>query len=390
MFDYPLIKIRFNRRKTATRTHAASVEIEISYLRKRKWFSSGVRVLAQQWSESAQRVVNHFDQASLNERIYALHRTITGIVNDMAARNDVFSFEALDAALERGHGRGSFVEYAEKRISERGELRESTRRTQRKLISALLDFKQINTFSSVTKSNILAFDDWLHSRGISQSTVHSYHKFLKTYIHDAMAHGMLEHDPYIGVKISRGKSRQREHLSAAELARLRKCDNLPAALHKVRDMFLLQCFTGLAYSDLIKNDFSKLREASGRKVLTGQRVKTGENYYVVLVPEAVEILERYDYNMPKMSLQQYNMRLKAVADISGMTKKLTSHVGRHTAACLMLNHGVPMEVVKEVLGHTDIKTTQIYAHLVNVTVNEHLARYERELESAMGHKSAKG
>lgn len=149
-------------------------------------------------------------------------------------------------------------------------------------------------------------------------------------------------------------------------------------------------FTGLAYSDLIKNDFSKLREASGRKVLTGQRVKTGENYYVVLVPEAVEILERYGYNMPKMSLQQYNMRLKAVSDISGINKKMTSHVGRHTAACLMLNHGVPMEVVKEVLGHTDIKTTQIYAHLVNVTVNKHLARYERELESAMGHEPAKG
>lgn len=390
MFDYPLIKIRFNRRKTATRTQTASVEIEISYLRNRKWFSTGVRVLIQQWSESAQRVVNHYDQASLNERIYALHRTITGIVNDIVTRGDVFSFDLLDAALDRGHVRGSFIEYAEKRIDERGDLRESTRRTQRKLISALHEFKKISTFSSVTKTNILAFDDWLHAKGITQSTVHSYHKFLKTYIHDAMAHGMLDRDPYVGVKISRGKSRQREHLSAAELARLRECDKLPEALHKVRDMFLLQCFTGLAYSDLMKNDFSDLKSSTGRKVLTGQRVKTGENYYVVLVPDAVEILERYDYEMPRMSLQQYNMRLKAVADISGINKTLTSHVGRHTAACLMLNHGVPMEVVKEVLGHTDIKTTQIYAHLVNVTVNAHLARYERELERSMAHDSAKG
>lgn len=390
MFDYPLIKIRFNRRKTATRSHAASVEIEISYLRKRKWFSTGVRVLLQQWSEVAQRVVNHFDQASLNNKIYSLHRAITELVNDMSTKGEVFSFEALEAALDHGQRRGSFVDYAARRIEERGDLRESTRRTQRKLIPALHDFNMIKTFASLTKNNILAFDDWLHSKGICQSTIHCYHKLLKTYIHDAIAHGFLDKDPYIGVKISRGKSREREHLSPGEIAQLRDCANLPEPLHKIRDMFLLQCFTGLAYSDLMKNDYSRLKHSDERKVLTGRRVKTGENYYVVILPEAQSILERYDYNIPKMSLQQYNIRLKAVADIAGIDKKLTSHVGRHTAACLMLNHGVPMEVVKEVLGHTDIKTTQIYAKLVNSAVNEHLARYSKALDVAMSESSAKG
>lgn len=125
---------------------------------------------------------------------------------------------------------------------------------------------------------------------------------------------------------------------------------------------------GLAYADFSKFDFRDIIERNGKFVLNDVRQKTGEEFYILIMPRAMEILKKYGNRLPVMSNQQYNMRLKVVADAAGIDKKLTSHMGRHTYATLALNNGVKIEVLARMLGHADIKTTQVYARLIDTTV----------------------
>lgn len=112
----------------------------------------------------------------------------------------------------------------------------------------------------------------------------------------------------------------------------------------------MQCLTGLAYSDIIKLDFEKVELRNGQYVLNDERAKTGVDFTVVLLPEVLDILKRYGYKLPKFSNQQYNMRLKLVADAAGIDKPIASHWGRRTFGMYLLNNGFSMEVVAKVLG----------------------------------------
>ena len=148
--------------------------------------------------------------------------------------------------------------------------------------------------------------------------------------------------------------------------------DLPSdTLKRVRDLFVLQCLTGLSYSDLMDFDFSKVNLRRGQHVLSECRNKTGVSYTIVLLPEVMEILERYNNELPKISNQQYNLRLKVVAQATGIEKPIASHWGRRTCGMYLLNKGFTMEVVAKVLGHKSIKTTEaVYAKILDKSVED--------------------
>ena len=102
--------------------------------------------------------------------------------------------------------------------------------------------------------------------------------------------------------------------------------------------------------------------------LKKQRTKTGVIYIIPLSSTAIEILERYDYSLPIISNQRYNSYLQEIAEICGIGKNLTSHIARHTAATLLLNSGISIDVVAKILGHSNTKMTQHYAKLLDKTV----------------------
>ena len=93
------------------------------------------------------------------------------------------------------------------------------------------------------------------------------------------------------------------------------------------------------------------------------------------------ILEKYGYELPKISNQKYNAALKAVAAGAGIKFSLTSHCGRHTFATYCLNHGVSIETLAPMMGHSDIKTTQIYARMVNKTIESAFEGLEESLKN---------
>ena len=102
--------------------------------------------------------------------------------------------------------------------------------------------------------------------------------------------------------------------------------------------------------------------------LKKKRGKTGVTYILPLNDTAISLLRKYDFELPIITNQKYNAYLKEIANICGIKKTLTTLLARHTAATLMLNAGIAIEVVSKTLGHSNTKMTQHYAKLLDKTV----------------------
>ena len=246
--------------------------------------------------------------------------------------------------------------------------------------ASLREFDRIIYFSDLTKANITLYDDWLHAKGYSQPTIYNYHKRNKRYIHEAIKFDLLKNDPYKGERFSRGKHAIRKYLTAEELKKVKDAQIDSETICRVRDLFIFQAYTGISYADLAKFNFKRDVQKRGNKyVILDIRLKTEENYFIVLLSPAMEILKKYDYVLPIISNQQYNLRLKIVADYAGLDRNLTVHMSRHTFATMCLNNGVKMENVSKMLGHTNVRTTQQYAKVLNAEVEKDFEMLERIL-----------
>lgn len=385
---YPTLKFVFDRKHLATKKTKGLVQIEVLSERKRKWIGTGVKLFSDQWDDRAM-VINDPDMLATNKRLLEQRQRIQSWVDELARRGEEFEFDKLERFLETRVTGERFTDYIEVRIEERNDICEATKKSHRKLKNSLAEFGKIIYFTDLTKKNIMAYDQWLRERGLAQSTIHSFHKYMKIYINDAIRAEIIDSNPYVGFKIDRGHSAQRKYLSESELQAVVSAEIPVKTVARARDLFVFQCYTGFAYADLAKFDFSKVEQRNGRYVISDSRQKTDEVYFVVLLSPAVEILKRYDFKLPIISLQQYNSRLKLVADYAKLERDITSHMGRHTFATMALNRGAKIENVSKMLGHTDIATTQIYAKVLNTEVERDFAMLEKSLTPKKPRKKKK-
>lgn len=364
---YPTPRIVFDRKNRSSKTNKGTVDVEVCFKGRRRWISTGVRVLPNEWNND-KGVILRLDSVTLNAKIQKLFNNVNNFIHDLIRKDQDFTWEAFDTFLEIKNDSGSFIEFVEVENKSKTHLKPITVKNHKRLINSLKLYGKIKYFSDVTPINIIEWDKWLHEKEYKQTTISTYHKFMKLYIHDAMRKDLIDRDPYINFKVERGKPALRQYLTKEEIEKITNADLPGNTFDRVRDLFLFQCYTGLAYADLNKFDFQKVIERDGKYIIHDIRQKTGEDFYIVLLSKAIDILKKYNYVLPLITNQQYNMRLKIVAGASELSRNLTSHMGRHTYASLVLNQGISLEVLKEMMGHSDIRTTQIYARMVNKTV----------------------
>ena len=188
----------------------------------------------------------------------------------------------------------------------------------------------------------------------------------------------------------------REILTKEEIHLLMETPISSKKMSLVRDLFLFCCFTGLAFIDLYNLKEENVKEFfDGGEWIVIHRQKTGTEANIKLLDYPKQIMEKYrglceDGRVFPVPIYKSCMRaLERLGKKCGITKHLTWHVSRHTfATSICLSNGVPIETVSSLLGHKNIKTTQIYAKITKEKLNKDMDKLSLQLnhiEEYMGH-----
>lgn len=200
-------------------------------------------------------------------------------------------------------------------------------------------------------------------------------KFFKTVIIYARKCDVLNHDPFLNHSFHL-EHVDRGFLTDDELRSIMQKDFDIPRLDMVRDLFVFSCFCGLAYIDMSHLTQDNIVTLDGKRWIMINRQKTNIPSNIPLLEIPQLIIEKYKgrtkdgHLLPAISNQKVNAYLKEIADVCGINKRLSYHVARHTFATMSLSKGVPIESVSRMLGHTNIKTTQVYARITNKKIEE--------------------
>ena len=203
---------------------------------------------------------------------------------------------------------------------------------------------------------------------MSNNSAICYMRKLKTILIYAIHEGYISTNP-ITFKFHKDKVKKAP-LTLDEVRRIRTKELGSERVENIRDLFILQCYTGLAFRDMSSLSKKDIKiDKDGKEWIVKERIKTGVPAFIPILPVVKEILVKYNYHLPTLTNQKYNSYLKEIQEVCGIKKTLHSHLARHTCGTLLLNAGVDMLTVSKVLGHSSTKTTEaVYAKLLPETI----------------------
>lgn len=362
------LSIIHNRLGRGTAQKPVSIELRFSCKSQRKYISTGIKVTPSQWSDKQQIVIKCKDADSLNEKLDAFKERAQAVVAKMV-KDGITDLSAIPA-LFSGEERESetFIDYCKKRRDER-KVCEHTKKRYDVFIKFLQAWGKIVSFADCNVSKVRALDEYLHKQGKAQCTIYDYHKYLKLFINDAIVDGLVEQNPYkyLTFHIGKGEKQYVDCITEEQFNAIKALDIATPHLQQARDLFLFQCYTGLAYSDLMSFDYANCEEINGKWFYHAKRTKTDTDFVFQLLSPAVDLLKTYEFKLPTISNQKYNDYLKVIGHMVGVDR-LHTHMGRATAATLFLSKGMPINIVARVLGHTTLRQTTRYARTLNKDV----------------------
>ena len=242
----------------------------------------------------------------------------------------------------------------------------------------------------VTIHLINAFEQYLRvTLGLKNNTVWVYMITFKHIIALARAAGAIRSDPFSTYK-NRFEQVERGYLTEEELQRLMLEPLEEGTRRRVRDLFIFSAFTGLSYTDIRNLRWDNVREVfDGETWIVTRRRKTHTPTSLLLLDIPRQILERcgdrstsYIFRMPSNNC--CNDYLIDLGRQCGIATRITFHIARHTFATLSLSKGVPIETLSSILGHTSIRTTQIYAKITNKKISQDMNTLADKIKSLKG------
>lgn len=371
------VTVIFDRQKQLAKTGRGKVEIRV-YLTPtvRKYIAVG------------DTTKNGWKQYQLNPELLDRVERYEQVVQAMKLLGEDMTLENFNAHIDGDIVRKepenplnrNFIEFIKTELK-REKLKEGTMRHKNHVIETLECFGKIKTLADLTPANIRAFDRWLRDTGErTDVTIWGYHKRVKKYTRILKLNEIIERDPYEICRFSHGRSKVRTPLNETELLSIRKV-KLKDKLDRVRDLFIFAAYTGLSYVDVENFDFDTMTQKIGNMYyIDSTRTKTGTKFYTPILKPAMDVLKKYKFKLPQISNQKANDYLHVIEQTLGLQKSLTFHLARHSFATLALANDVPIENVARMLGHTDIKTTQIYCKILNTTIERHSNNLQRRIK----------
>ena len=329
----PLLEFVYDRKKTAGANKEGAVELRVTFERKQKYMTTGIRVLPKQWHKGT--IVKRLDALQLNQTMEKLMKDVRQIILEMLDDGHIDIFAIPDKLKRMREGNITFIEFCFKRaeIRKMNKADDSQERYDR-FLKFFESWVKIVSFEDITDFNIKALDDYLVKKKLKPySKWNNYHRFLNSFILDAISEGYIH------------------------------------------------TYTCLSYTDLKDFDATKIQEVKNMKVYTGKRAKTEQPFTIPLLLPALAILKKYKNALPIISNVKYNEYLKSVAQHAGIDKPVSSHWARHTGATLLLNGGTDMRIVSKICGHSSTRITeQVYAKLLDETVVDAMANLPKRHE----------
>lgn len=370
----------------------------------RATFSTGIYVLEDSWNKKTKQVVSTDKSAQLNnsqlfkiqEKVQHTYFKLESLNKEITATLLVDNLLNRKKKEEKAKSLFTLFEIHNKKVKSLvpSEYAPGTYERYCTSLKHIRDFVTIKykvtdfALKDVDHEFITEFDYYLRAtRKCNNNSTVKYLKNFKKIIRIALANNWIDKDPFINYKNKLEKV-DRGYLTVDELNRLCQKHFTIIRLEQVKDLFLFQCFTGLAYIDAQKITTEHLvKDENGVAWIRTRRTKTDTAINIPLLPKAAEIVKKYNglnkngQLLPMLSNQKVNAYLKEIADLCGIEKNLSSHLARHTfATTVTLAHGVSIESVSKMLGHTNLNTTKIYARMLDSRVLEEMQLLSKKLQ----------
>ena len=375
--------------------------LRVTYLNQRKNHSTGFNVNPTKWDAKKRAMKGAGEDArQVNAYILQTQSRLMELFNEMLKQRDVNVEVQLDRLMDKDVDTHTLLELVENHNKD-FEARIGTDYTfstfekydilRRKLevfIPRTYNKKDIR-LKDLTVKFMTEFDFYLKNHDKNQhNTATKYLKNLKKIINVAVVNGWLKENPFVAVK-SCYKDVDRVYLTQAELNALEAKQFALARLNLVRDLFLFQCYTGLAYSDMARLTIKNVSPGiDGSQWIITRRKKTDIRSAIPLLLQAEELINKYRTEkqsehtllLPVYSIQKFNAYLHEIAELCGIHKNLTSHVGRRTfATTIALANGIGLETISKILGHATTKITAQYAVVTDHKVGQDMAQLRKKL-----------
>lgn len=381
------IKYRFvyNRKKQLNKQGTALVQVEALLNQRKIYFKTNIYLKPEHWDKRTSQVIVHPQADDLNSMLFEFVLHLQGIELALWKRGVPATLSLLKDAMKKNRPVNvTFPAFAKEYVTH-SDRRESTKENLYTTITVLQEFRPGLDFKDITYSFLKEFEVYLREKGNGINTVAKHLRQLRTLVNEAINQGYIHADayPFRKFKIKQEKGRH-EFLTPDELRKLENLEVSDRKLRHVLDAFLFCCYVGLRYSDFCQLTPANFIRVNGKRWLHFKSIKTGIELrlplHLLFEGKALSILDRYCITefASLGSNSEVNKALSVIAGMARIKKHITYHTARHTCATLLIHQGVPITTVQRLLGHTSVKTTEIYSEILSSTIVRDLKAVKRK------------
>ena len=378
-------RLVYNRKKQLNKQGTALVQVEASLNQRKVYFKTNVYLRPEHWDKRIAQVCNHPQANDLNAMLFEFLLHLQGIELALWKRGVPATLSLLKDAMKKNRPVNvTFPVFAKEYVTH-SDRRESTKENLYTTITVLQEFRPGLDFKDITYTFLKDFEVYLREKGNGVNTVAKHLRQLRTLVNEAINQGYIHADayPFRKYKIKQEKGRH-EFLTPDELRKLENLEINDRKLRHVLDAFLFCCYVGLRFSDFCQLKQSNFIKVNGKKWLHFKSIKTGIELrlplHLLFEGKALAILDKY--NIAEFaslgSNSEVNKCLAQITMIARIKKHVTYHTARHTCATLLIHQGVPITTVQKLLGHTSVKTTEIYSEILSSTILRDLKAIKRK------------
>lgn len=378
-------RLVYNRKKQLNKQGTALVQVEASLNQRKVYFKTNIYLRPEHWDKRTAQVCNHPQADDLNSMLFEFVLHLQGIELSLWKRGVPATLSLLKDAMKKNRPVNvTFPVFAKEYVTH-SDRRESTKENLYTTITVLQEFRPGLDFKDITYTFLKDFEVYLREKGNGINTVAKHLRQLRTLVNEAINQGYIHADayPFRKFKIKQEKGRH-EFLTPDELKKLENLEVSDRKLRHVLDAFLFCCYVGLRYSDFCQLLPANFIRVNGKRWLHFKSIKTGIELrlplHLLFEGKALSILDRYDIT-EFANLGSNSETNKVLAVLTGMArikKHVTYHTARHTCATLLIHQGVPITTVQRLLGHTSVKTTEIYSEILSSTIVRDLKAVKRK------------